>query len=81
MDLSQIYIIVAIVVLAIIAFFAFFLNKTKKNKKLTPFAGLAFAFILAGIVFRENIRMGYYLIGAGVVLAIIDIVMKFRKKN
>lgn len=78
---SQIYIIIAIVVLAIVALLAFFLNKNKKEKKLSFLAGLAFGFILSGILFGDNRTFSYSLIGFGVILAIIDITIKLKKKN
>jgi len=77
MNPSQIYIAISIVVLAIIALLVFFVNK--KYKKLTPLAGLAFGFILAGIIFGDDRLIGYSLIGIGVVFAVIDIIKKIRK--
>ena len=80
MDASQIYILISIILLLIIAIVIFFAKKDKKQKPLTPLAGLAFAFIIAGIVFGKSRAAGYSLIGAGVLLALIDIVIKFKKK-
>lgn len=81
MNVSQIYIAISIVVLAIIALLIFFVSKSKKEKKLTPLAGLAFAFILAGIIFGDDDRLiGYSLIGVGVILAVIDIFKKLKSK-
>ena len=80
MNPSQIYIAISIVVLAVIALLVFFVNKDKKDKKLTPLAGLAFGFILAGIIFGEDRLIGYSLIGVGVILAIIDIIKKLKSK-
>ena len=80
MNISQIYIAVLIVVLAIIALLVFFVSKNKSDKKLTPLAGLAFGFILAGIIFGEDRLIGYSLMGVGVILAIIDIVKKLKSK-
>jgi hypothetical protein len=77
---TQIYVIVSIVVLALIAFLFFFVSGKKKENRLTPLAGLAFGFILAGILFGSDQRVGYSLLGVGVLLAVIDIVMKLRKK-
>jgi len=78
MNPAQIYIAIALVVLAIIALFVFFVNKTKKGNKLTPLAGLAFVFILAGLFAGDNRLIGYSLLGIGVVLALIDIVRKMK---
>jgi len=81
MNPSQIYIAISIVVLAIIALLVFFANKNKKDKKITPLAGLAFGFILAGIIFGDDRLIGYSLIGVGVILAIIDIIKKSSTTN
>ena len=80
MNISQMYIIVAVVVLAVIALLVFVLGKKSKEKRLTPLASFAFAFVLAGILFGENRLIGYGLMGVGVILAIVDIFNKSRKK-
>jgi len=80
MGTSQIYILISVVVLLIIAILVIFLKKNKKQKQLTPLTGLAFGFILAGIVFGDNRWVGYGLMGTGVLLAIIDMIIKLRKK-
>ena len=72
------YIIIAISALVIVVLFLL-LFKGKTKAQITPLAGLAFAFIISGIIFGENRLLGYGLIGGGVVLAIIDIVIKQRK--
>lgn len=77
---SQIYIVISIVVLAIIALVIFFVRKKKKEKKLTPLTGLAFAFILGGLIFGDDRLIGYSLIGVGVIFAIIDIFKKLKSK-
>ena len=77
---SQIYIAISIVVLAIIAILVFFVNKNKKDKKLTPLAGLAFAFVLAGVIFSNDRLIGYSLMGIGIILAVIDIFKKSKKE-
>lgn len=79
MDASQIYILIAVVVLLIIAILVVFVKK-KGVKPFTPLAGLAFAFILAGIIFGDSRAVGYSLMGIGVILAIIDIVRKSRTR-
>ena len=81
MDASQIYILIAIAVLLIIFILLIFARKNSKNKKvkpLTPLAGFAFAFILAGIIFGDTRAVGYSLMGIGVALAIIDIIRKMK---
>ncbi len=78
---SQIYIAISIVVLAIIALLEFFINKNSKdNKILTPPAGLAFGFVLAGVIFSDDRLIGYSLMGIGIILAVIDMIKKLNKK-
>jgi amino acid transporter len=80
MNISHIYIAVSIVVLAIIALLVFFVSKNKRENRLTPLAGLAFGFVLAGILFGENRFIGYGLMGVGVLLAVIDMFNKLKRK-
>jgi len=76
MEASQIYILISIVILLIIAILVFSIKKNKKAKRITPLASIAFAFILAGIIFGRNQLIGYSLIGFGVLFALIDIMKK-----
>ena len=78
MSITPIYIASPIVVLAIIAFLVFFVSKNRGKKTLTPLASLAFGFILAGILFGDSMLVGYSLMGIGVILAVIDIILKFK---
>jgi hypothetical protein len=80
MNASQMYIVVAIVALAVIALLAFFMRRGEKARGLTPLAGLAFACVVAGIAFGENRVLGYGLMGAGVILSVIDAVAGSRRK-
>ncbi|MFN2290501.1 MAG: hypothetical protein ACK2UC_04840 [Anaerolineae bacterium] len=79
MNASTGYIVLALVVLAVVAILVFVLSKGKRENRLTPLAGLAFAFVIAGIVFGDERLIGYSLMGVGVVLAVIDIVLRWRK--
>lgn len=79
MNPSNIYIAIALLVLLIVVVVLFFNSKNKKPRKFSALAGLAFAFVLAGILFGENKFVGYCLIGIGLILAIIDIVRKSKK--
>ena len=58
-----------------------FLIRKNKKQKLTPLAGLAFGFILLGIVFGNNRLVGYGFIGIGVLLAVVDMFRKLKKKE
>ena len=80
MNSTQIYIAVAIVVLAVIALAILFLRKDKKDRKISQMTWLAFAFILAGIVFSDEKWVGYSLIGVGVILSVVDIIIKSKRK-
>jgi len=77
---SQFYILVSIVVLAIVALLVFFVNKGKSENRINPLAGLAFGFVLAGILFGDNRLVGYGLMGVGVMLAVVDIFRRLKSK-
>lgn len=79
LDLKESYIVIAIIVLLIIALLTF-ITGSKRNR-LTPLAGLAFSFTIAGIVFGVNRLLGYSLIGIGIFLAVIDIFKKAKSGN
>jgi hypothetical protein len=76
MNPSLPYIGITIGALLILAMLAYATGKSRRPGRLTPLAGLAFGFILAGILFGEDRIIGYGLMGVGVVLALIDIVKK-----
>lgn len=78
MNASQIYILIAVITLAIIAIVVI-LRRKKEQKPLSKLAALAFSLITAGIIFGDDQLIGYSLMGAGVILAIIDIVKKSKK--
>ena len=72
MNLSSFFIVISIAVLAVVALLALFTGKSKEKNKLTPLAGLAFGFVLAGILFGDDRLMGYGLLGIGMALAVVD---------
>lgn len=74
------YLLISIIILFIILIVLIFIGK-KKQKTLSPLASLAFAFIVAGIIFGENRIISYLLIGIGIFLAVIDIAKKGGKEN
>jgi len=81
MSENQIFILMAIAALVMIAGVLLFTrSRRKETKALTPLAGLAFACIVGGIVFGEERWLGYGLIGAGVVLSIIDAILNSKKR-
>jgi len=77
--MQQAYIAIAIGSLAIIVALMLFTKKAKSETKLSPLAGLAFAFVIAGIFFSESRLIGYSLMGIGVVIALFDIAKKSKK--
>ena len=81
MNASQITIAVSILILAVVALLLYRKGWRKEQKGLTPIAGLAFGFILAGIVFGEERFISYGLMGVGVVLAIVDIIKQTRRNK
>lgn len=75
------YLIIAIIVLlAVIAGLIILKNKTKTKEKPSFITGLSFAFMIASIAFGNSRIIGYSLLGAGVILAVVDIILKQRKK-
>jgi lipopolysaccharide export LptBFGC system permease protein LptF len=78
MNTSQMFITISIAVLAVVACLAFFLRKNRRRDKLSPVAGFAFSFIVAGILFGQTGLVGYGFLALGVVLAIVDIFMRSR---
>jgi len=79
MDISQMYIALALIVLAVIALLVFFVRRDARQNRLTPLAGLAFAFVLAGMLFGEDRVVGYGLMGIGMVLALLDTLNRSRQ--
>ena len=76
MSASSIYTLIAIVVLLVIVVVAFILGRREPHNNLTPLGGLAFGFIVAGILFGANQVVGYSFLGVGVLLALIDIIRR-----
>jgi hypothetical protein len=64
----------------VVILLAFVSSRDKRQNRLTPLAGLAFTFIIAGILFGENRILGYGLMGVGVLMAVIDIFINIRSK-
>lgn len=80
MNTPPAYIAISITALLIVALLVFILARGKRENRLTTLAGLAFAFVLAGIIFGEDRWLGYSLMGIGIILAVIDIVRRAGKK-
>lgn len=79
-NLSDVYFLIAIVVLAILVIVLVIEGKQMKTRP-TRYAFLAFPLIIAGIVFGENPFIGYGLMGAGIFLAFIDVIVRYRNQG
>ena len=79
-NFSDAYILIAIVVLAILVLLLVLRGKQMKTQP-SRWAFLAFFLVLAGILFSENRIIGYGLMGAGVLLAVIDIIIRYRNQG
>jgi hypothetical protein len=80
MDTSLIWIVISLGAIAIVALLLFVVSKDKDKNRLTPLAGSALAFILAGILFGEDKLLGYSLMGVGVALAFIDMYNRSKRR-
>ena len=76
----KIYILITLIVLFIVAIAVFTTQKGKKTKKISSLVGIAFASILASLLFGQNRILGYSLLGLGILLAVIDIIQRSRAK-
>ena len=79
-DFSDAYILIAIVVLALIVLMLVLTGKQMKTQP-SRWAFPAFFLVLGGILFGENRLVGYGLMGAGILLAVIDIVLRYKKQG
>jgi len=77
---SQIYILVSFAVLILVLLVLFLIRK-KMKKPITAMAMFAFLCIITGIAFSDDKRVAYGFIGAGVVIAIIDIIKQIKNRN
>ena len=76
---SQAYATIAIIAFLLVGVALFFVIKGGKHKRLSPMAGVALAFVGAGVVFGEDRLVGYGLLGIGMALAVADIFIKHKE--
>lgn len=81
MEPNNIYILISVLALVLIGLVLFIKQKSTKKKVRTPLTNLAYAFVLAGILFGEERFLGYSLLGIGVLLSVIDIIRNKRLEN
>jgi hypothetical protein len=77
--LASAYIAIAVLVLLVIAALMFFVRRSKNQGRLSPLAAIAMLLVFTAIIFGEDRLMGYSLIAAGVLLAVVDLVLKSKK--
>ncbi len=75
---STSFIIISLIVLLVVAVLVFFISRTRSENHLTPLAGLAFGFIVAGILFGEVRILGYSFMAVGIIVAVIDVFRRGR---
>ena len=80
MTSSQIFVLIAVIVFAVIAVLSILIRK-KAPERLSPLTTIALVLVIAGIVFGNmgGRVVGYPFMGAGVILAIIDMILKLKK--
>ena len=74
---AQVYLVIAILALLLIAVALILVSRRGKRSRVGPLIGVALALIVAGNLF-ENELIAYGFMGAGVVVAVIDI---FRRRR
>ncbi len=76
MNANQIFILVAVLTLVAVLVLWFFAIRPHGPRPLSPLSGIAFAFVIAGIVLGDQPHwLGYGLIAIGVVAAIADMIV------
>ncbi len=78
MSVPEVYLATALVALAIIVMIIFWIRR--KEYRVSPLISLAFAFVVAGILFGQNRLVGYGLMVVGIILAVVEWV-RWRKRG
>jgi hypothetical protein len=80
MTAAELYIALSLVILAIIALAAMYTRISKRPKHPpSKLAMVAIMLVISGIIFGENRYIGYSLLGAGVLLSILDILKNLNR--
>ncbi|MCE1198732.1 MAG: hypothetical protein LWW85_07175 [Marinilabiliales bacterium] len=74
------YLVLTLTILFLGLYLWFRIRTGGRKSGLTPLAAIAFVLIIAGFFFGEQRNIGYGLMGAGLALAIADLLRKLRKK-
>jgi hypothetical protein len=79
-DTSLPFIALSVIILMSIGILLIIARKKRTEQKLSPYAMLGMAFIILGIVFGSDRLTGYFFLGAGVIVAVFDLVKNRKKK-
>jgi hypothetical protein len=79
MAFSDPFIITGLVVLVILAIIFVYALKKRPQKQPSRIAFIAMFLVIAGILFGEDPYLGYGLLGAGIVLGVVDILIGLKK--
>lgn len=81
MDTTEAFVLVAVTALSIVLVILVAMGRTgHRHKRFTPLAGLAFGCVIAGVAFGQNRRIAYSLLGAGVLLSVVDALLRVRDR-
>ena len=81
MPAGTIFLILSILALVTIVAFVFLIKRSPERKRLSPLTGVAFAFIIAGMLFEDNRFIGYALLGVGIIISVLDIILEAQHKE
>jgi len=81
MNGSQSFIIITIMAILIVAMLVFIKAKRRRQNQIRLLVGLAFSCIVAGILFGENRYSGYGMMAMGVIVALIDILLRLMSNS
>ncbi len=79
MNLSQGYIALSIAAMLVIAVLLVIGSRRRRESRLTPLSGLAFAFVVASTLFGSDRLLGYGFMAIGVLLAVADMFNTSKK--
>lgn len=79
MDLTEGFVLVAVTALGIVLVILTALGRAgHRHKWITPLGGVALACIVAGVALGQDRWSGYALLGAGVLLAVLDAALRTK---
>jgi uncharacterized membrane protein HdeD (DUF308 family) len=79
-DASLPFIALSVIILIIIGILLIIAKKKDKKQQFSQLTMLGMVFIILGIVFGSDRLIGYSFLGAGVIIAVFDVVKNRKKK-